>query len=68
MVVCGIECRDRLAVLDRLFEHEIVHLIELLVWDKSRCGTVRFGSITERFFGHSHHRHQLATRAEQALE
>lgn len=34
----------------------------------SKCGASRFGSIAERFFGHSEHQHQLLTRPEQALE
>ena len=68
VVVCGIECGDRLAALQRLFEHEMVHLIELLVWHKSRCGAPRFGSIASRSFAHTDYRHQILTRAEQVLE
>ena len=68
VTVCGIACRDRLEVLQRLLEHEIVHLVELVVWDQSKCGARRFGSIAERFFAHRDHRHHLATRAEQLLQ
>ncbi|GIX00138.1 MAG: hypothetical protein KatS3mg111_3470 [Pirellulaceae bacterium] len=55
-------------VLQRVMEHEIVHLVELLVWGESRSGAERSGSIAERFFGHTDHRHQLLPRAERVLD
>ena len=63
----GITCRDRLDALQRVMEHEIVHLIEMLVWEKSSCSKSRFQSITQRFFGHTEHTHNLVTPRETAL-
>lgn len=65
--VTGIECRDRLEALQRIFEHELIHLIEFLVWDASQCSANRFQSIASGFFGHTDHRHQLITPRENSL-
>ena len=63
----GIVCRDRLDALQRVTEHELVHLVEMLLWDKSSCAKPRFHSITLRFFGHTENRHQLITPKEKAI-
>lgn len=63
----GITCRDRLDALQRVMEHEIVHLIEMLLWGRSSCSQSRFHSITLRFFGHTDNRHGLITLKEKAL-
>lgn len=52
----GIVCRDRLDALQRVMEHELVHLVEMLLWDKSSCAKPRFHSISWRFFGHTDNR------------
>ena len=62
----GITCRDRLDALQRIMEHEIVHLIEFLLWDKSSCSKARFHSITQRYFGHTENKHNLVTPRETA--
>ena len=31
---CGIECRNRLEALQRIFEHEMIHLAEQLCWGR----------------------------------
>lgn len=67
IVVCGLPCRDRLEALQRVMEHELVHLIEMLVWTKSSCSAARFQTIASRFFGHTDHRHQLVTPVEKAI-
>jgi hypothetical protein len=67
IVTSGITCRDRLAALQRIMEHEIVHLIEMLLWGKSSCSQPRFHSITRRFFGHTENKHNLITPKEKAL-
>jgi hypothetical protein len=64
---CGLVCRDRLDALQRVMEHEIVHLIEQLAWAASSCSQPRFQSITQRFFGHTEHKHNLITPRERAL-
>ncbi|MCI1753079.1 MAG: hypothetical protein LKM36_09490 [Flavobacteriales bacterium] len=66
IVACGLECRDRLEAVQRIMEHEITHLIELLVWNKSKCSASRFQAITRNFFGHKAHTHSLITPRETA--
>jgi len=64
---CGLVCHDRLDALQRIMEHEIVHLLELLLWGRSRCARPRFQSIARRFFGHTEHTHALITPRERAF-
>lgn len=66
VTVCGLPCRHRLDALQRLFEHELVHLAEWLCWDDSHCGHSRFQGIANRLFLHRAHTHQLMTRTERA--
>ena len=67
MTASGLVCRDRLDALQRVMEHEIVHLIEQIAWANSSCSQPRFQSITSRFFGHTEHKHNLITPRERAL-
>jgi hypothetical protein len=67
IVMSGIECHDRLEALQRILEHELVHLIEFLIWQQSSCSAVRFQSVANRFFGHTEHTHQLITPRERAF-
>jgi hypothetical protein len=66
IVVNGRECRHRLDALQRIMEHELIHLVETLIWDESQCSAARFQSIAGRFFGHTDHRHHLVTQHERA--
>lgn len=66
VVVCGLKCSDRLSALQRIMEHEIVHLIEFLKWGKSSCSARRFQTMTSRIFGHTEHTHDLVTPRERA--
>lgn len=66
VVSSGIVCRDRLDALQRVMEHEIVHLIEMVVWNQSSCRQARFHSLTRRFFGHLENTHQMITPRERA--
>ena len=68
VTVCGLPCAHRLESLQRLFEHELVHLAEWLSWDESHCGRKRFQGIAARLFGHRAHTHQLVTRSARAAE
>jgi hypothetical protein len=67
IVMSGIECRDRLEALQRIFEHELVHLIEFVLWKDSSCSGTRFQSVANRFFSHTEHTHQLITPRERAF-
>ena len=68
VTVCGLPCVHRLEALQRLFEHELVHLAEWLCWDASNCGGERFQGIAVRLFLHRAHTHQLITRSERAAK
>ncbi len=64
--VCGCVCENRLQAMQRIVEHETIHLAEMLVWVDSDCAARRFQSIAHRFFGHTEHRHELVTQRERA--
>ena len=66
VTVCGLPCDRRLDALQRLFEHELVHLAEWLCWDASNCGGARFQGIAARLFLHQAHTHQLITPLDRA--
>ena len=66
ITVSGLPCRNRLEALQRIFEHELVHLMEMLLWDTSSCSAPRFQGIAERVFGHREHTHDLITPRERA--
>jgi hypothetical protein len=65
--VTGRMCRDRLEAMQRIAEHELVHLVEMLIWNDGSCSQVRFQSIASRYFGHTDYRHDLITQRERAL-
>jgi hypothetical protein len=67
VTVCGLECGNRLEALQRIFEHEIVHLSEELCWGSSDCTAARFQDIAKRVFRHRAHTHDLVTRRERAV-
>jgi hypothetical protein len=64
--VCGLDCQSRLEALLRIFEHELVHLIEYLCWRDSDCSAARFQDIASRHFLHRAHKHELITYRERA--
>lgn len=66
ITVTGLPCRDRLQALQRLFEHEMLHLVEMLVWEQSSCSAPRFQTIALNLFGHTAHTHALITHQERA--
>jgi len=64
--VCGLPCVDRLAALQRIMEHEIIHLAEFLTWGKSSCGKTRFKQMAKGIFSHAGTKHDLVTPHERA--
>lgn len=66
--VAGIPCANRLEALQRIFEHEIVHLVEFLRTGESNCGAPPFQELAHRLFRHRNHTHKLITRAERAAQ
>jgi hypothetical protein len=68
ITVCGLQCANRLEALQRIFEHELVHLTENLCWERSDCSAARFQDIARRLFLHRAHTHNLVTRRERAAQ
>ncbi len=64
--VNGVVCNDRLEAAQRVFEHELVHLLEMLVWIKSSCDAQRFKTLAWNYFAHTLTRHDLVTQRERA--
>ncbi len=64
--VNGLECNDRLEAAMRVFEHELIHLLEMLLWGSSNCDQQRFRTLVRNYFGHPHTRHDLVTQHERA--
>jgi len=68
VTVAGLPCSNRLEALQRVFEHELVHLVEFVAWRKSNCRAKRFETIARGLFGHREFTHQLITRRERAAD
>lgn len=66
ITVSGLVCTDRLQAMQRIFEHELIHLAELLLWERSSCKKRRFHMLAGRIFGHKEFTHRLITRMERA--
>lgn len=64
--VSGQPCVDRLDAMMRIMEHELVHLLEMVIFGSSSCSQTRFMTIASRLFGHCHPRHELVTAHEHA--
>lgn len=64
--VTGKQCKDRLEALQRVFEHELVHLVEMLAYGESSCSAPQFRNIAVRLFGHTDVTHDLVTARERA--
>jgi hypothetical protein len=66
ITVVGRECADRLDGLQRIMEHEIIHLVEQIRWRETKCARPRFQEMARRLFGHTSHKHGLVTVREHA--
>ena len=66
ITVNGVACADRLQAMQRVFEHELIHLVEFLFWETSSCRQDRFQSLVHGIFGHTEYTHRLITRTERA--
>ncbi len=67
VIVCGLSCSDRLAALQRVMEHELIHLAEFLTWGNSSCSRPRFKKLALSIFGHTDTKHSLMTPREHAV-
>ena len=68
VTVGGIVCRDRLEALQRIFEHELLHLAEFLAEGRSSCSAEPFQVLSRAIFGHSAAVHDLVTPREIAAK
>ncbi|MCA9547073.1 MAG: hypothetical protein KC613_21875, partial [Myxococcales bacterium] len=68
VLVCGLPAHDRLEALQLVFEHELVHLAELLAFGHSDCAAPRYAGIAHGLFAHREHQHRLITPRERAAE
>jgi len=66
VTVGGLACRDRLEALQRIFEHELLHLAEFLAWGDSSCSLGNFHRLSQAIFGHAGIEHDLVTPREVA--
>jgi hypothetical protein len=66
VIVGGLICHDRLEALQRIFEHELLHLAEFLGWGRSSCSAENFHALSRRIFAHEGVSHDLVTPREQA--
>jgi hypothetical protein len=68
VTVTGLVCRDRLEALQRIFEHELLHLAEFLAEGKSSCSADQFQALSRAIFGHESPVHDLVTPREIAAK
>jgi hypothetical protein len=66
VTVGGLVCNDRLEALQRIFEHELLHLAEFLGWGRSNCRADNFHALSRRIFAHEGAFHDLVSPREQA--
>ena len=66
--VNGIVCHDRLEAVMRILEHEMIHLMELVLFERSSCSKPQFRLFSRNIFNHSDVTHQLITQTERARE
>ena len=59
--VCGLKANSGLEALLFVFEHEICHVLEFLLFNKSSCKGIRFKTIANNMFGHTDSYHRLPT-------
>ncbi len=64
--VGGLHCPDRISALQRIMEHEMIHLLELLACGESSCAKPRFKTLIANIFGHTQSRHNLVTPRQRA--
>jgi hypothetical protein len=66
ITICGTTVPDRLTALLRIFEHELIHLLEMLVYNQSECKAPRFQHLAGNIFNHQGVTHDLITPRETA--
>lgn len=64
--VNGLECKTRFEALQRVFEHELLHLLEMLTIGRSNCAAQLYKMLAWNIFGHPETKHELVTQHERA--
>lgn len=64
--VNGLVCNDRLEAAQRVFEHELLHLLEMLAYVSSDCDAERYKTLAWNLFAHTQTKHDLVTQNERA--
>ncbi len=64
--VSGLLCADRLEAAQRIMEHEMTHLAEMLAAGTSSCDAAPFKGLALGWFGHTETKHDLVTQSERA--
>lgn len=62
--VCGLKCEDRLMAVMLIMEHELVHLLEFVLYGDSNCSNPRFKILAKNIFGHTQSYHKLPNNRE----
>ena len=66
--VCGIKASSSLDALQLVFEHELCHVIEFILFKRSNCRGKRFKTIAGNIFGHTESYHMLPTNRQIARQ
>ena len=66
--VCGIRTGNSLEALLLVFEHELCHAIEFILFRKSSCKGKRFQTLAGNLFGHTESYHRLPTQKQIAKQ
>lgn len=62
--VNGILCNNPVEALMRVMEHELVHVVEYLIFKDSSCSKTRFKKLCYHIFGHTDTKHKLGLNKE----
>ena len=64
--VCGLKADSGLEALMLVFEHELCHVVEFILYHNSSCAGERFKSMSKNLFGHTESWHKLPTNRQIA--
>ncbi len=66
--VCGINTSSSLEAMQLVFEHELCHVIEFVLFKRSNCSGNRFKAIANNIFGQTESYHRLPTHKQIARQ
>lgn len=67
-LVCGIKASDYIEALQLVFEHELCHVVEFILFNRSNCKKAPFKEMALHLFNHTAGYHQLPTFRQIAAE